>query len=354
MAVGPRGTADVSVTGKGGTIKLRLRVRPLPPAVTDFLTGNSAAIKELVRQQQQHDAAAADDLHPDAGDTTTGRDMTADELRAGLRTAFAEAAGWHADDADRIVAFGPRRLGPNVLLDATPERRLGKPVFKAAAPQGGGAHDAVGDTVAQAFQLAAQQGPLCHEPLQGVAVSVATLACSGADVDVDVDVTALAPTLLKALRAALPTALLEFSPRLRLATLVCSVAAPDTALGRVYDVLAKRRAHVVSETLSERTNTYAVTAMLALRESFGFADELRARTSGAAAVELAFGGFETLEDEDPFWVPRTEEELEDLGDTADRENRTRALVDEVRRRKGMLVAGRKGLLDAEKERNLKR
>jgi hypothetical protein len=47
--------------------------------------------------------------------------------------------------------------------------------------------------------------------------------------------------------------------------------------------------------------------------------EIRTRTSGAASPQLVFHGFEML-DQDPFWVPTTEEELEDLGDTADREN----------------------------------
>lgn len=38
-------------------------------------------------------------------------------------------------------------------------------------------------------------------------------------------------------------------------------------------------------------------------------------------------------DEDPFWVPTTEEELEDLGEKADRENLARKYMDTVRKRK---------------------
>ena len=38
-------------------------------------------------------------------------------------------------------------------------------------------------------------------------------------------------------------------------------------------------------------------------------------------------------DLDPFWVPTTEEELEDLGEKADRENVARKYMDEVRKRK---------------------
>lgn len=38
-------------------------------------------------------------------------------------------------------------------------------------------------------------------------------------------------------------------------------------------------------------------------------------------------------DLDPFWVPTTEEELEDLGDKADRDNLARKYMDTVRKRK---------------------
>ncbi|RUS22926.1 hypothetical protein BC937DRAFT_94923 [Endogone sp. FLAS-F59071] len=38
-------------------------------------------------------------------------------------------------------------------------------------------------------------------------------------------------------------------------------------------------------------------------------------------------------DQDPFWVPTTEEELEDLGEKADRENLAKRYMENVRKRK---------------------
>jgi ribosome assembly protein 1 len=58
-------------------------------------------------------------------------------------------------------------------------------------------------------------------------------------------------------------------------------------------------------------------------------------------------------DEDPFWVPTTEEELEDLGEKADKENIAKGYMDKVRVRKGMFV-NRKIVEMAEKQRTLKR
>jgi ribosome assembly protein 1 len=366
MAVGPRGTADLEVTGRGGTIKIRLRAQPLPVDVMNFLTGNFSAIKKVVAEQQQHKEASVSDGTGEldgaavAGDKETGREMTVAEFRSDFIKAFEEADdkahGFRPESfLDRIIAFGPRRVGANVLLDSTTtDGNLAKPIFQAVS-----SHEkhrsvvaSIGDKIVHAFQLATQQGPLCHEPTQGIAVDIQALSFSAPENE-DFDITSLSPALLKSLRSAIHSSILEYSSRLYLATLLCTISSPELSLGRVYDVLAKRRSHILSEALSERTNTYVISSLLPLRESFGFADEIRKRTSGSANVEMAFRGFENLEDEDPFWVPSTEEEKEDLGDTADRENRAREMVDEVRRRKGMHVAGRKGL-DAEKERNMKR
>ena len=99
--------------------------------------------------------------------------------------------------------------------------------------------------------------------------------------------------------------------------------------------------------------------------------DIRKRTSGAASPQLVFSGYvyyaecfgdrrldvnivryEML-DQDPFWVPTTEEELEDLGEKADRFNVAKRYMDSVRERKGMFV-DRKIVEYAEKQRTLKR
>lgn len=61
--------------------------------------------------------------------------------------------------------------------------------------------------------------------------------------------------------------------------------------------------------------------------------------------------FENL-DLDPFWVPSTEEELEDFGEKADKANIAKAYMDAVRKRKGMFIE--KKMVEAgEKQRTLK-
>ena len=125
-------------------------------------------------------------------------------------------------------------------------------------------------------------------------------------------------------------------------------------LGRVYGVITRRRGRILSETMKEGTPFFTILSLLPVAESFGFAEEIRKRTSGAAQPQLVFAGFEAL-DEDPFWVPATEEELEDLGELADRENVAKGYMDSVRARKGLVVSGRgRKLIDAEKQKTLKK
>jgi ribosome assembly protein 1 len=121
----------------------------------------------------------------------------------------------------------------------------------------------------------------------------------------------------------------------------------------VYDVLTRRRGRVLSEAMNEGTPFFTISSVLPVAESFGFADEMRKRTSGAAQPQLIFTGFEVL-DEDPFWVPFTEDDLEDLGELADRENVAKRYMDGVRRRKGLLVEGRAERSQAGKQKTLKR
>ena len=124
-------------------------------------------------------------------------------------------------------------------------------------------------------------------------------------------------------------------------------------LGRVYGVITRRRGRILSESLKEGTPFFTILSLLPVAESFAFSDEIRKRTSGAASPQLIFQGFEML-DEDPFWVPFTEDELEDLGELADKESVAKRYMDSVRVRKGLAVKGRKLVRDAEKQKTLKR
>ncbi|KAI1505420.1 P-loop containing nucleoside triphosphate hydrolase protein [Biscogniauxia marginata] len=351
-------------------VNITLRVRPLPADVTDFLLKNAGSIKRLYSEKKAEeevdDQSAVDDeqqrIEADE-DVVEGKTLSLEEFKKQLQTTLESGKGregWK-DTIDRTAAFGPQRTGPNLLIDATKDGLFPK-IFSGDKIQGDSpkADEALHaahlcDKVTYAFQLATNQGPLCNEPVQGIAVSIEDLVVTSTEEEASARdrLGRLTGDTIKTVQQSIRQGFLDWSPRLMLAMYSCEIQASTEVLGRVYDVLTRRRGRVLSEQMKEGTPFFTIQSLLPVAESFGFADEMRKRTSGAAQPQLIFAGFEVL-DEDPFWVPFTEDDLEDLGELADRENVAKRYMDRVRRRKGLLVEGRQQRVAAEKQKTLKR
>ncbi|KAL8360717.1 hypothetical protein RB601_007080 [Gaeumannomyces tritici] len=375
------GRGVVVTTTSSKQITVKLRVSPLPGDVTDFISKNSATIKRMSSDPgTSSDAAAQDVSSAQEADSTSGEagdehvaeakeTISPDEFKARLQALLEDGKARDAwkSTVDRIAAFGPRRTGPNILVDGTSGGFLqrvfaaerggsggGRPADPAADERLSAAH--FSDKITYAFQLATAQGPLCGEPAQGLAVTIEDVELSAADDDgtpARDSLGRLTGEVIKAVQQSVHKGFLDWSPRLMLAMYSCEIQASTEVLGRVYDVITRRRGHVLSEAMKEGTPFFTIQALLPVAESFGFADDMRKRTSGAAQPQLIFTGFQVL-DEDPFWVPFTEDDLEDLGEFGDRENVAKRYMDGVRRRKGLLVEGRNVATDAEKQKTLKR
>ncbi|KAK2588810.1 hypothetical protein KPH14_001685 [Odynerus spinipes] len=136
--------------------------------------------------------------------------------------------------------------------------------------------------------------------------------------------------------------------------LVVSQKANDALLflpGKLYAAFGKRQGRVVAaESALGFGGQFRVLAMLPVPESFQLARELRTQTSGLASPQLVFSHWEVIE-QDPFWVPSTEEEYLHFGEKADSGNRAKKYMDAVRRRKGLPVDSQL-VMHAEKQRTL--
>jgi ribosome assembly protein 1 len=390
----PRGTVVVQNVADN-TLSIRLRVRPLPPKVTEFLIQYGASIRRFYAEQQAeeqgHNSSHTETNSVDSSNEDDNKQATTDlgaadsseekgtiltlaDFRTQLQRTFAASATEDNDPIWRdpklvshICAFGPRRVGPNIFVDATGTTACKRFLVDTNRETSKAGPD-VSETALYAFQLATSQGPLCREPMQGVGVFLESISsnsneapCNGAASDVNNDSTAntldtakLTGKLITSLRESIRTAFLDWSPRLLLALYSLTIQSTPEVLGRVYSVLTRRRGSILSEELLEGTPYFTINASLPVAESFGFSDEIRKRTSGLAQPQLRFTGFGLPEgtNVDPNWVPRSEEELEDLGVYGERENVAKRYVDAVRRRKGLLVRGRGGR-DAEKQKTMK-
>ena len=132
-----RGRVEATTTSK--QITIRLAVRPLPAPVTEFLVKHTGAVKRLYseRKAQEEEQATAgsngagtsledrnDERDVEVGGSAaeSGRMLSMNEFKEKLTEAFEEEKEekdtWK-DLVDKICSFGPRRVGPNVLIDAT-------------------------------------------------------------------------------------------------------------------------------------------------------------------------------------------------------------------------------------------
>lgn len=127
----PRGTTIGVTTSK--QITIRLRVRPLPAALTDFLEKNVEDIRRLYATKK-----AAEDIQKGAEgselvevegiaveDIIGTATMSINDFKDSLRESIKELKDQHdfwLDAIEHITAFGPRRVGPNLLFDATSDK----------------------------------------------------------------------------------------------------------------------------------------------------------------------------------------------------------------------------------------
>lgn len=189
------------------------------------------------------------------------------------------------------------------------------------------------------FQLATAAGPLCDEPMWGVAFEVA--ACLNAkEAESAADTYGpLSGQVTSMTRQAVRRAVMEAGPCLVEAMSLCEVSAASEALAGLFAVLRQRRARVVSDEMREGSDLFSVLAHLPVQASFGFVDDMRRRSSGAASASLMLSHWERLQ-VDPFFVPTTEEEREEFGEEGQGMigyNLARLLIDQVRKRKGLPV-----------------
>lgn len=320
-------------------VDLQLEVYPLPAEVTAFLIKSETEISDLISQRLKH-----------PGDPPTPQLI---EFQSELKKVFADNAldakfpdVYDSTDAliEHIVSFGPRRVGPNILVESPQNNNHFRRVFSNNDDN----RFEFEVNVLNGFQLAMNEGPLAAEPVQGTIVVLRKTFFP----ETEELLLNLSSRVLKMTKQLIHAAFLKNAPRLFLAMYSCEIQASPDVIGKVYAVVQKRGGSIISEELKEGTPFFTITARIPVVEAFGFTEEMRKRTSGAASPQLIFDGFDML-DIDPFWVPHTEEELEELGVYEERENVGRQYMNSIRRRKGLFI-DEKVVKNAEKQRTLKK
>ena len=128
----PRGTIIGITTSKQVTV--RLRVRPLPAKITEFLEKHTNDIRRLYAEKKAQEKSRSSDGDPsdelteleESNDNSllTTDTLSLSEFRKALKEVIVESKD-HVDfwinAVEKTTAFGPRRIGPNLLVDSTKE-----------------------------------------------------------------------------------------------------------------------------------------------------------------------------------------------------------------------------------------
>ena len=157
------------------------------------------------------------------------------------------------------------------------------------------------------FQMATASGPLCEEPLHGVAFVLkkwencnkpsanAVEDCPpAADNDRVTSYGPLSGQLISAMNEACRKAILVQPARLMAAMYSCNIRTTAEVLGKLYAVLGKRNGQILSEEMIEGSAMFVIEAVIPVAESFGFAEDMRRRTSGLASPQLVFSHWEVV------------------------------------------------------------
>ncbi|ESW25062.1 hypothetical protein PHAVU_003G003900 [Phaseolus vulgaris] len=373
----------VEKTTPNGRCVVRVQVMKLLPSLTKVLDESSDLLADIIGVNSGHTLKSLETQRPSILENESPVEVLKKRI---LDAVEGDILSRNEDDKDhaekcklkwlkvlrRIWALGPRQIGPNLLF--TPDikaestdssvlirgcshvsERLGfvtdSSTSDSVAEKSSTANQALymdaehlESSIISGFQLATSAGPLCEEPMWGLAfvVEARISPFSGQNDESETSQQSeqygiFAGQVIATVKDACRAAVLQNKPRLVEAMYFCELNTPTEYLGPMYAVLSRRRARVLKEEMQEGSPFFTVHAYVPVSESFGFPDELRRWTSGAASALLVLSHWEALS-EDPFFVPKTEEEIEEFGDGSSvLPNTARKLIDAVRRRKGLPV-----------------
>lgn len=348
-------TFDITASTANKHFTITVTSRPLPKQITDFLEANGDRTRRFVDRVR--------------GQSKSEQSKITEEYRSDLLQAFKAAGPEWEKEVDSIWAFGPHRVGANVLLNKIPfystskywktvamretETQIAESEVKASEGQAAPTDSKyilkelqelqqLDNSIVTGFQLATQGAPLCEEPMMGVAFVVTDIKFAHNEEADDERHGPFAGQVISTVKEACRKSFARHSQRLVEVMYLCDLMIDGSEnLGKAYGVLSKRRADILREEIKEGSYVYSVQALLPAVESIGFVEDMFAKTSGAAHSQLQYWGWKVL-NEDPNFVPLTEEEIEQYGDNivAIGVNIARKHVDAVRRRKGLPVKER--------------
>ncbi|CAJ1429503.1 unnamed protein product [Effrenium voratum] len=353
----PGGVMTVWTANRKASV--RISAMALPPTVLEWMDRHAEALESVIHRQQ-----ASIELMGASDGTLLGCLSEVEEQFRQLQADVDEPSFKACNESSiSLSGMSVDRGSRTLLLDGSGTWQLRHAYdsgFGTRRDEEGGVPHWMRPHLLAGFYQASAAGPLCEEPLRGVAFLVHSANGQGPagyreeeeHGNVANPYGPMSGQVMVATKDACRYCLLRkgFS-RISEAMLAVDLHCEQEMLGKVYAVLSKRRAKVQNEVLREGTSIFYVQAHLPLANSFELARQLRQAASGHVSFHRAFSHWDLCE-EDPFQAC-SPEDLEEMGDQPPPPNTARKLVDDIRKRKG-LPTDEKVVKDATKQRTVTR
>ena len=222
---------------------------------------------------------------------------------------------WDAFACKSFWCFGPHpQYGPNALLNETSlatsdssssdldssesESESEESESEDEIPAGRAAKhpplDDLRDSFMEGFRWAMSEGPLCGEPVRGVAVRLTQAKFPGVSPDDPLERAKLQRSIVPGTRKGVTSCLLNSHPCLLEPMYTFDIESTHEARDVVYALVSKRRGKVMREERRPGSLLYTIRAEVPVLDSFGLETDLRIETAGGAFAESRFSGWDVL------------------------------------------------------------
>ena len=174
---------------------------------------------------------------------------------------------WDELTASSLWAFGPDINGPNALIDYTLRDETDYNLLNSSR-----------DKIVHGFKWAVKEGPLWEEPVRGCKFKIMNAEFS------DKPIQRGGGQIIPMSRSWVYSSFLTATPRLMEPLYVGEIFCPEDWIEPIYNVLLRRRAHVVHQEALDGSPLHVLQVEIPAIESFGFETDLRTYTVGQSFV----------------------------------------------------------------------
>lgn len=240
---------------------ISLKSLPIPDIVSNYILEHIPLLKIISTDRK---VSKVEDIDKFKEGLKNKFDEAAKELSDQSRGSKSDCHWWTNCTIDQIISFGPKNVGANMLLDQSGSKGV---ILKSFWEREQLGHQKVTirneleSSIINGFQLATLSGPLCEEPMMGVAFVVTSLTIPGTQVSVggsdnqstnsggqqsngggeeeegNQSYGPLAGQLMSTVREGCRRVFLSADRRLKMAMFTCMVQVSQEAYGKLNNIL---------------------------------------------------------------------------------------------------------------------